>query len=165
MHPYPHTYVALATGEQRGPVTVDSPELPCLQTEAPPEFDGPGGVWSPETLVCASIVDCFVLTFRAVSRAARFEWSTLECQVEGVLEKVDAVSQFTRYKIFAKLIVPVGTDEARARELLERAERGCLIANSLRGVRELRVLVVFEAGASDRAEAPRVSPGAIGNSL
>ena len=91
--------------------------------------------WSPETLFIASIADCFVLTFRAVSRAARFPWLDVECRVEGVLERIDGVSRFTRYTTRAVLTVPSGANEALARKLLEKAEHGCLIANSLRGDR------------------------------
>jgi organic hydroperoxide reductase OsmC/OhrA len=144
MHPYPHTYIASASARGKGSVTVGSPQLPSFETAAPPEFDGPGGVWSPETLLCASLADCFILTFRAVSRAARFEWSRLECRVEGVLERVGRTSQFTRYTTFAKLSVPDGADTAKARELLERAEQGCLIANSVNGSRALETQISVE---------------------
>ena len=143
MHPYPHTYLANAAAEDSGPVTVSSAQLPNLETAPPPEFDGPGGVWSPETLLCASIADCFILTFRAVARAARFEWMRLECRVEGVLERVEKVSQFTRYRTFAKLTVHANADTAKARELLEQAERGCLVSNSLRGSRTLESEVLM----------------------
>lgn len=142
MHPYPHTYVAGASAESIGLVTTSSADLPSFQTAAPPQFDGPGRVWSPETLLCGSLADCFILTFRAVSRAARFEWLRLECRVEGVLERVGQVAQFTRYTTFAILSVPVGTDSAKAHELLERAEHGCLIANSVRGARVLNAQVI-----------------------
>jgi organic hydroperoxide reductase OsmC/OhrA len=143
MHPYPHVYIASAAAENAGAVSVTSPRLPTLETAPPPEFDGPGGAWSPETLLCASIADCFILTFRAVSRAARFEWLRLECRVEGVLERVDRNSQFTRYTTFAKLTAPASTDVAKAREFLERAEQGCLIANSLRGSRVLEAQIAL----------------------
>lgn len=142
MHPYPHTYVASASAESTGVVAVASPDLPGLETAAPPQFGGPGDVWSPETLLCASLADCFILSFRAITRAARFKWLNLECRVEGVLERVGQVSQFTRYTSFAALTVPAGTDAAKARELLERAEHGCLISNSLRGERVLDTRII-----------------------
>jgi len=142
MHPYPHTYIAAATAQGNGMVAVTSPQSSTsLETAAPPEFDGPGGVWSPETLLCGSIADCFILTFRALSRGARYPWLQLECRVEGVLERVGQNSQFTRYTTFAHLSVPEGGDIAKAHELLERAEQGCLIANSLRGTRTLKAQV------------------------
>jgi organic hydroperoxide reductase OsmC/OhrA len=147
MNPYPHTYTVSAEAANTGLVAVASPQLPTLQTAPPPEFDGPGGAWSPETLLCASVADCFILTFRAVARAARVEWLALECRVEGVLDRLERVVQFTKFTTFAKLSVPAGTDEAKARELLDRAEHGCLIANSLRAVRVLEAEVVVASSA------------------
>jgi organic hydroperoxide reductase OsmC/OhrA len=77
MHPYPHRYRVTASAESAGRVTVGSPGLSSLETAPPPEFGGPDGLWSPETLLCAAVADCFILTFRAVARAARFEWQEL----------------------------------------------------------------------------------------
>ena len=143
MHPFPHTYRVAAAGGQSGTVTINAADLPSFETAAPPEFDGPGGVWSPESLLCAAVADCFVLTFRSISRAARLAWLKLECQVEGTLERVDGVAQFTRYSTVATLTVPEGADADKAHALLERAERGCLISNSLRGSRALAANVVI----------------------
>lgn len=142
MHPYPHTYTAVATGVPTGLVAIRSPQLPQLQTAPPPEFDGPGGVWSPESLLCAAIADCFILTFRAVSRAARLNWLHLDCQVLGVLEQVDKAAQFTEFTTSVTLVVPPGTAVAAARALVQQAERGCLIANSLRGARTLTIEII-----------------------
>ncbi len=150
MDPYPHNYVASASGSGTGAVAVVSPQLPALETSAPAQFGGPGNVWSPETLLCASIADCFVLTFRAIARAARFSWLKLDCQVEGVLERVGKVSQVTRYKTFATLTVPTGTDLATAEVLLERAEQGCLVANSLRGARALEHRIIVTDAEDER---------------
>lgn len=146
MHPYPHTYVAGAAGTVAGMVAVSSGAAPALETAPPPEFDGPEGVWSPESLLCAAVADCFILSFRGVSRAARMSWVRLECRVEGVLERVERQSQFTRFRTIAHLVVPEGTDPERARHLLEQAEAGCLVANSLRGARSLETEVTVASG-------------------
>jgi organic hydroperoxide reductase OsmC/OhrA len=142
VHPYPHLYVVSAAGRTDGSVTVTSPRLPALDTAPPAEFDGPGDLWSPETLLCASIADCFILTFRALASASRFEWAGLSCRVDGVLDRADGVSQFTKYTTHATLEIPPAGDTARARALLERAENKCLVANSLKGARELVAEVV-----------------------
>jgi hypothetical protein len=84
-----------------------------------------------------------MLTFRAVACAAHFEWLELNCRAEGVLERAERGSQFSRYKTFAILTVPAGVDLAVPRELLERAESGCSITNSLRGSRSLEVQVLI----------------------
>ena len=149
--PYPHTYAVTASAEPTGSVTVASPRLEPLHTAPPAEFGGPGSLWSPETLLVASIANCFVLTLRAVARAAGFRWLSVECHVEGVLERVEGVAQFSRFVTHATLSVPNGTDEAAARRLLERAEHACLIGNSLRGARRLEATIVVPEAAVEVA--------------
>jgi len=133
-------------------VTVSAPGVPPIETAPPPEFDGPGGVWSPETLLIAAVADCFILTFRAVARAARFEWIALDCRVEGTLERIEGQARFTDFATTVRLVVPAGADATQARRLLERAEHGCLVANSLRGKRALSTDVVTAESATDTAQ-------------
>jgi len=142
MHPYPHLYTVEASANPSGDVPVSAAGLPALATAPPAEFDGPGDRWSPETLLVAAVADCFVLSFRGVARANKFDWDALECSVEGRLEKAEGKTHFTRYAVRAKLRVPAGTDEAKAKQLLERAEHVCLISNSLVGRRSLESTVV-----------------------
>ena len=145
MQAYPHRYVVAAQGASDGMVSLTAPGLPVLESAPPPEFDGPGGVWSPESLLVAAVADCFILTFRSVARAARFEWLGVECRVEGVLERVSGVTQFTRFSTHARLTVRPGTDRDKARALLERGEKLCLISNSLVGERHLELEVAEAA--------------------
>ena len=79
------------------------------------------------------MADCFILTFRAIARASKFDWSDLSCRVEGILERVEGVSQFTRYTTYATLTIPAAGDAESALTLLENAEHGCLVAKSLKG--------------------------------
>jgi organic hydroperoxide reductase OsmC/OhrA len=159
MKPYPHRYAASARARAIGSVVVCAPALPPIETAPPPEFDGPGGIWSPEMLLCAAVADCFILTFRAVARAAHFNWSALDCQVEGVLEHVGNRTEFTRFATAVRLSLPPGADHATARLLLGRAEHGCLIANSLRGERTLSTEVLSVEAESDPPDDPEKSAG------
>lgn len=146
MKPYPHTYQAKAHGSATGVVPVSSLGLPDINTAPPVEFDGPGDLWSPESLLVAAIADCFILTFRSVSRAAAFTWTALDCQVDGILERVSGTSRFTQFTTTAILKVPTGADHVKAKELLERSEKVCLVANSLLGRRTIEVRVNQENG-------------------
>jgi organic hydroperoxide reductase OsmC/OhrA len=152
MHPYPHHYIASAAGRATGSGTISAPGLPPIETAAPPEFGGPSGIWSPETLLTAAVADCFILTFRAVARAARFEWIALDCRVEGTLDRMDGQSQFTGFATTARLAVPPAADVSKAQRLLEQAEHGCLIANSLRAERALSIEVITEESSTDAAQ-------------
>ena|SRR5579885_2963215 len=154
MQPYPHHYVASARGRPVSSVTISAPGLTPIEAAAPPEFDGPGGLWSPETLLAAAVANCFVLTFRSVTRAARFEWIALECRAEGTLDRAEGQSRFTAFATTARLTVSAGADVTKARRLLEQAERACLVANSLRAERALSTEVVTEESTAD---APRVA--------
>lgn len=132
MQAFPHHYPATSLGSPEGNVIVSSKGVMDITTAAPAEFGGPGDQWSPEGLFVASVADCFILTFRAIARASKLEWQALRCDVVGVLDKVEGTTQFTEFQIKATLDVSDETDVEKADRLLHRAEKGCLITNSLK---------------------------------
>lgn len=142
MHPFPHLYTVSAAATPAGAVRLDSPGLATLASDGPAEFDGPGDQWSPETLLTAALVDCFVLSFRAVATASRFAWQRLDCRVEGRLERIERITLFTAFTVHATLTLSAGADAERARKLLEKAEQVCLISNSLKAAIHLEVQIV-----------------------
>ena len=132
MDAYPHQYTVRAVGQAAGNVVLTSDRLPSLISAPPPQFGGPGNAWSPETLLVAAAADCLILTFRAVARASKLQWLNLDCDAEGVLDRVDGVTRFTEMRINARLALPAGGDAQLARRLVEKAERTCLITCSLK---------------------------------
>ena len=141
MQDFPHHYLTTAVARHDSNVELSSPGLETLESAGPPEFGGPGDVWSPETLLSAAIADCFILSFRAIARASKFDWISLRCDVDAVLERIEKVTQFTEIHETVVLEVPPGTDEAKAMRLLERAERVCLITNSMTAATHLDATV------------------------
>ena len=139
MHPYPHVYSATGRATASGNVDTTVEGLPALPVAPPIQFDGPGYVWSPETMLTAAVADCLILTFRSISRASGLAWQQLECQTEGVLERVGGVSRFTRFITHATLTLPVSANRELARRVLEKSESGCIVSNSLNAKRELKV--------------------------
>ena len=151
MHPYPHRYRVTATGERVGDVSLTTEHAESLRSAPPLEFDGPGDLWSPESLLVASVADCFVLTFRGIARGARVSLSHLECVVVGTLERIESVTQFTRFDVDADLCIADPADEEKARQALLKAERTCLIANSLKGPVSLRMNIRIARPAQEPA--------------
>lgn len=137
MHAFPHHYRIEGTGTAEGGIAVSGTDVPELVTAAPVEFDGPGGHWSPETLLVAAVVSCFILTFRAIAQASKLPWAALTCSAEGLLDRVDGSTRFTRLALRARLRVRDAADADKAKRLLEKAERSCLITNSLSAERTL----------------------------
>jgi organic hydroperoxide reductase OsmC/OhrA len=132
-------------------VALESPRLPALTSEAPAEFGGPGDRWSPETLVTGAVADCFVLTLRAVAQASGLPWTSVRCEVEGLLERVDRITRFTQFLLRVRLEVPPGTAEAAARRVLEKTEASCLVSRSLNASTRLEPQIVVSGAAAPRA--------------
>jgi organic hydroperoxide reductase OsmC/OhrA len=145
MHPFPHHYEVRIGARPEGALRLEAEGLATLESLPPPQFGGPGGYWSPETLLLAAVGDCMMLTFRAIAKASRFEWRELTAEVSGVMERIEGNSRFTRIALRVRLSAPPGTDAARARRLLEKAEQGCPISNSLTGERHLECEIVEAA--------------------
>ena len=148
MQDFPHHYAVTASSAADSNVALESPGLESLESAGPAEFGGPGDLWSPETMLVASVADCFILTFKAIARASKFEWLSLRCDAVGNLEKVDKVTQFTGFRIRATLDVPEGTREVKALRLLEKAEKSCLITNSLKAESHLDAEVLVKDAAA-----------------
>jgi len=141
MRDLPHHYRATAHGGSEPDVLLESPGVSTLRSDTPSEFGGPGDRWSPETLLVAAVADCFVLTFRAVASASKLPWTTVTCEVEGTLDRVDRAIQFTHLAIDARLTITDPADEERARRALVKAESNCLITNSLKATVDFRAEV------------------------
>jgi len=131
MHQLPHSYVVSAASAAESNVTLSSDGLESVISAPPEAFGGPGDLWSPETLLVAAVADCFILSFRAIARASKFTWSELECNVDGTLDKVDGGLRFSAFTAHARLTIASDADAAKGEKLLHKAERSCLITNSM----------------------------------
>jgi organic hydroperoxide reductase OsmC/OhrA len=149
MQAFPHHYTVAASGSGAGDVELKADGLPTLRSASPIPFDGPGDRWSPETFLVAAIGDCLILTFRAVARASGFAWTSLDCDVTGTLDRIERTTRFVSFDVRARLRVPGGTDPDRARQLLEKAERSCLISNSLNGA--IHLIPTIEVAVEEHA--------------
>ena len=142
MQGFPHHYAVSGQAGTENPVTLSSAGLPDIGSMPPPEFNGPEGYWSPESLLAASVADCFILTFRAIAGASKLPWSDLQVEVIGTLDRVERVTRFTRFDLKARLVVPAGTDPEKAERLLHKSEAACLITASLNTENHLATEIV-----------------------
>ena len=142
-----YTYQTTAhwTLHKRGIVEADSSIPRTINFAAPPEFGGEPGMWTPEHLLLAGVATCYVATFRGVSKASKLEFHGLEIQVEGTIEKQEGGLRFT--KIILRPVVTIHREEDRelAGRLLEKTERGCLIARSIQATFVLDPKILVEA--------------------
>lgn len=127
-----YTYVTDVewTSARRGRMT--SPELPDLEVAAPPEFQGHAGLWTPEHLFVAAVESCFMTTFLAIAELSKLEFAAFSAHATGRLEKVEGIGlQITEVVLHPRLTLRREEDRDRAVRILEKAERNCLISNSV----------------------------------
>jgi peroxiredoxin-like protein len=131
MKPLPHLYDVHLSGGPAGYAEVSTPGVPALRTAPPTDYDGPGDAWSPEHLLLAAVQACFLFTLRAIARVSRLEFTTLELDAVGTVERKDGVTRFTDIVLRPRLTVPAGTNHDRVRQILEKSEKACLVSASL----------------------------------
>jgi len=131
MKQLPHEYNVQLAGGASGYAELSTPGVPALRTASPPQFDGPGDAWSPEHLLLASVQACFLFTLRAVARLSKVEFTSLELDAAGTVNRQDGTTRFTEIVLRPRLTVPSGTDRERALRVLEKSEKACLVSASL----------------------------------
>ena len=119
------------TGERHGDLS--APVLPSLKIDAPPEFKGHEGVWTPEHLFVASVNSCFMTTFLAIAENSKLEFVSFTADAKGKLEKLEGQGfMMTEITLHPKLVISHARDLDRASRILAKAEKHCLISNSIK---------------------------------
>ena len=131
MKPLPHTYTVRIAAGPTGHATLTSPGVADLPTAPPLEFDGSGDAWSPEQLLLAAVASCFLLTFRAVAKHSRLEFTSVSIESEGIVDHVDGRTRFTDVVLRPKVAVSAVADTHRVQRALEKAEVNCIVTASL----------------------------------
>ncbi len=118
------------THERIGKMFVEG--KPEVEVAAPPEFDGPEGIISPEDLFVAAAASCMMTTFATFANKMRFEYKSFSCIGKGTLERVEKGFEFT--KILLKTTVGVDSEDlvSKAERALELSGKYCLVTNSLK---------------------------------
>ena len=131
MKPLPHIYTAHLSGGPDGYAVIDAMDVPELRAAPPADFDGPGDAWSPEQFLLAAVETCFLFTLRAVARASKVEFTSLELTSEGIVDRKDGATRFTQIVLRPRLTLPAGGNRDKALRVLEKSEKVCLISASL----------------------------------
>ena len=140
--------------ELRGGVVAAEEIQPSIPFSAPPEFQGEPARWTPEHFFLAAVAGCFVSTFSGMAHFSKFEFLSLELEVEGMIQKDEGGWRFTQVTLRPRVKIAPARERERAIRLLEKAEKTCLIIRSLgsRVILEPEIFVEEEALESQRLE-------------
>ena len=124
---------------------LSAPALPDLIIDAPPEFKGHEGFWTPEHLFVASLNSCFMTTFLAIAENSKFDFVSLRIEATGKLEKPDGQGlMITEITLQPRLVLSDERHTERALRILQKAESACLIANSMKTQIKLEPVIIVE---------------------
>ena len=159
-----HTYEVRARSTRLRSGVVASDRVPePIRFSAPPEFFGEPQVWTPEHFFVAALVSCYVSTFSGIANASKFSFESLEVDAEGTIEKDAGGWRFTEVRLHPFVKIAREHDRERAGQLLEKAERTCLIARSISAkVTLVPIVKVVPDQAPTAAPNPTVVAASIG---
>lgn len=114
--------------------SVYSPELTDkIAVATPPEFPkGVAGIWSPEHFFTAAVNSCFMTTFLAIAENSKLEFHSFSCESKGKLEQVEGKFLMTEILLKPTLVIYKYEDLEKAERILQKAEKACLISNSIK---------------------------------
>jgi organic hydroperoxide reductase OsmC/OhrA len=134
--PFPHEYSVELVNVDGSIATLKGEGEPELRAGPPAQFDGPGGLWSPETLFLAAIELCYLTTLAALARRRDVKYRDYSSRIRGYLEKGPQGILFTRIELDVKL---VAADLEAMGTLLQAAKKHCIISNAIRTEVKLNV--------------------------
>lgn len=144
MKPLPHQYETRLTAGPEGYAVLSAPGVPDIRSAPPADFDGPGDAWSPELMLMAAVESCFLFTLRAVARASKMEFKSLELTGAGVVDRQGGATRFIEIVLRPRVVIPAGVDRERMLRVLEKSERACLVSASLSTPVRLEPEVIVE---------------------
>ncbi len=111
---------------------VSAKNLVPISMSAPPEFKGHAGFWTPEHFFVASVNACFWLTYVGIAEKKGLKLRDFVSFGEGFLDFKEGGYAFTKVEIFPEIQVESETDLPLAKQIVHEAEKGCLVARSVR---------------------------------
>lgn len=113
---------------------LSSPELNDeFNVATPPPFSGGvEGIWSPEHLFVSSVSSCFMTTFLAIAKYSKLSYEDIEVEAIGRLGKVDGKFMVTEIVLKPELMITDQKLADKAKRIMEKAEKACLITRSIR---------------------------------
>ena len=117
--------------EQKGILTANNTNGP-IYVATPPAFGGQENEWSPEHLFLGSISSCFMSTYLYFAQKMKFSITHLECHAIGQVELVEGKFKFTHIGVFPTVYISDGTLSEIADLAILKAQKSCLISNSIK---------------------------------
>ncbi len=96
----------------------------------PPEFNGPGGGYSPEDLYALSLATCFLATFKVFAEKTQAAFEQIEAVATLMIERNEkGVPTLSHIDLF--VTVTGVKDREKIQKMCQEAEKNCLVSKAL----------------------------------
>jgi uncharacterized OsmC-like protein len=102
-----------------------------LGAAIPPEFQGPGGGYSPEDFYALALLNCFMATFRVIASKSQLAFRSVRLNGELIVDRDEKGAPWMKH-FYLSAQVEGAADPERAKRLLEKTSQSCLILNSVK---------------------------------
>ena len=121
------TNIESSPGGPRAGPTKSASAANSIHFTVPLQFGGLEGRWTPEDLLLCAIASCFTTTFRVLAENSKWEYTDLQVEAAGTVDKADSGYSFSHIILRPHLNVLAEPDCARGLALLRKAGSLCLV--------------------------------------
>ena len=89
-------------------------------------------IWSPEHFLVAAVESCLMTTFLAIAENSKLKFISFKSTAIGKLDKVEGKFQMTEIILKPVLEITDENNAERAKRIIEKSEKACLISNSIK---------------------------------
>ena len=107
------------------------PHQAPIQVAIPPEFEGPGGGYSPEDFFILATANCFTATFKVMAEKSNLHFEQVEVEGVSTVDRDEAGRPWIK-KILFKVKVHGASDRERMERILNKASQSCIILHSVK---------------------------------
>lgn len=114
---------------------IDAGELKT-KISIPPEMDGPGIGTNPDEMLLGAAATCYVITLAAMIERASLPLNEISLTSEGIVDVTHGVSTYKKIIHRPHIVLNItATDNnyKKLSELIEKADKSCMISRALKG--------------------------------
>jgi len=102
-----------------------------IEMAIPPEFEGPGGTYSPEDLYALSLMNCYLATFKYIAQKSKLIFDSIDGDALLFVDKGNSTAPWME-RIDINITLNGVSQKERALGLMEKTKSHCMILNSVK---------------------------------
>lgn len=119
--------------------TAQSGTLPPIPSAIPPEFNGPGGGYSPEDLFALALLNCLIATFKVYCEKSNVTFLEIRGKASLTVDRIAGQSGFMMTQVDIFFDVLQASDPEKGEKLLDGAIKDCAVSNSIKSSKTFHI--------------------------